>query len=201
MKLTEITIIKKIEAVICGGERVSIEAIHTKSRKRELVLPRQIIMYFACELDESLSWAKIGEYFLKDHATAIYAHKTISNLIDTDKNIKIRMKRYKIKIVGVKFNIDDSDKDITTTLENEVHNIENRISKLRLRAELVIAEIERLYVSVKAKKPVAEIKPEIEPIKSEPVKIINKEPVYVSPFAGKEFKSHNYAGYVEHQII
>lgn len=63
-------------------------AINTRSRKREVVLVRQVAMFLAKKyLDMSTS--KIGQYVgNRDHATVLHACKTISNLADTDKQFR-----------------------------------------------------------------------------------------------------------------
>ena len=64
------------------------ESINTRSRKREVVLVRQVAMYFAKKYLD-LSTAKIGLYVgNRDHATVLHACKTISNLADTDKQFR-----------------------------------------------------------------------------------------------------------------
>lgn len=64
------------------------ETINTKSRKREVVLVRQVAMYLAKKhLD--LSTSKIGLYVgNRDHATVLHACKTITNLNETDKQFR-----------------------------------------------------------------------------------------------------------------
>ena len=64
---------------------VEVSAINTRSRKREVVLVRQVAMYLAKKhLD--LSTSKIGQYVgNRDHATVLHACKTVTNLADTDK--------------------------------------------------------------------------------------------------------------------
>ena len=63
-------------------------AINTRSRKREVVLVRQVSMFLAKKyLDMSTS--KIGQYVGdRDHATVLHACKTITNLADTDKQFR-----------------------------------------------------------------------------------------------------------------
>ena len=62
-------------------------------QKREIVEPRQVIMYAMKELT-NYSLAKIGSHFkgrngkIKDHATVLHALKSINNLIDTNKEKK-----------------------------------------------------------------------------------------------------------------
>ena len=57
------------------------------SRKRTIVFPRQLCMYFL-SLKLKLSLDSIGEIFNKNHSSVFHARKTIQNLIDTDKKIR-----------------------------------------------------------------------------------------------------------------
>ena len=67
------------------------EAINTRSRKREVVLVRQVAMYFAKKYLD-LSTAKIGLYIgNRDHATVLHACKTVANLADTDKQFRTEL--------------------------------------------------------------------------------------------------------------
>ena len=67
---------------------VEVSAINTRSRKREVVLVRQVSMFLAKKyLDMSTS--KIGQYIgNRDHATVLHACKTVATLADTDKQIR-----------------------------------------------------------------------------------------------------------------
>ena len=67
---------------------VEVSAINTRSRKREVVLVRQVSMFLAKKyLDMSTS--KIGQYIgNRDHATVLHACKTVANLADTDKQFR-----------------------------------------------------------------------------------------------------------------
>lgn len=67
---------------------VEVNAINTRSRKREVVLVRQVAMFLAKKyLDMSTS--KIGQYIgNRDHATVLHACKTITNLAETDKQFR-----------------------------------------------------------------------------------------------------------------
>lgn len=79
--------IENIIHTVCNHYGLDIEVIHTKSRKHEAVLARQISMYLAKQYT-NLSNAKIGAQIgNKDHATVIHACKTIKNLRDTDKSV------------------------------------------------------------------------------------------------------------------
>jgi chromosomal replication initiator protein len=62
--------------------------INKNVQLREIVLPRQIAMFFAKELT-SCSLYEIGSQLaFRDHATVISAVKTVSNLIQTDRKFR-----------------------------------------------------------------------------------------------------------------
>jgi chromosomal replication initiator protein len=70
---------------------VSVEAIKGTSRKRNVVMSRQIAMYLSKELTKS-SLSNIGELFSgRDHSTVIYSCKTVKDLMDTDNSFKIQV--------------------------------------------------------------------------------------------------------------
>ena len=52
------------------------------SRKRNIVIPRQIAMYFI-EKYLNVSLSVNGKYFNRDHATVIHALKCVNNIIDS----------------------------------------------------------------------------------------------------------------------
>jgi len=67
---------------------VTIADLKSKSRKKELVFPRQVAMYFAKELTD-LSLKSIGYHFGgRDHSTVIHAVQTISDLMEQDEAVK-----------------------------------------------------------------------------------------------------------------
>ena len=77
-----------IQKTVCDYYGLEIESLQSKTRKREIVQARQIAMYFSKTLtNSSLSMigSKIGK---KDHATVLHACKTITNLIETDRDFK-----------------------------------------------------------------------------------------------------------------
>ena len=80
-----------IEKVVCEYYGVTPAIIYLKTRKRELCLARQIIM-FLCRKMTKLTQYEIGCLTAGlDHATVLYAEKTISNLIDTDPKIRCQI--------------------------------------------------------------------------------------------------------------
>ena len=83
----EITI-DYIQKVVCDFLELPVESIQQTSRKREIVLARQLSMYFAKKITKS-SLAVIGmQCGNKDHATVLHACKTIENLRQTDRHMR-----------------------------------------------------------------------------------------------------------------
>lgn len=83
--------VKHIVAEKFGG--VPEDVIFSKSRKREIVVSRQVVQYL---LKTYTKWSLefIGSVTGgRDHATVLHAMKTISNLIDTEKEFAETMKR------------------------------------------------------------------------------------------------------------
>ncbi|MDE5575693.1 MAG: chromosomal replication initiator protein DnaA [Bacteroidales bacterium] len=77
-----------IQKVICDHFELPVDKIHSNTRRREIVIARQLAMYFAKKHTKN-SLASIGAQCGKrDHATVLHACKTIQNLIDTDKSFK-----------------------------------------------------------------------------------------------------------------
>lgn len=67
---------------------VEVESINTRSRKREVVLVRQVAMYMSKKYLD-ISTSKIGQYIgNRDHATVVHACKAITNLAETDKQFR-----------------------------------------------------------------------------------------------------------------
>lgn len=83
--------IDEIIKTVADYYAVEVSAINTRSRKREVVLVRQVAMFLAKKhLD--LSTSKIGQYVgNRDHATVLHACKTVTNLADTDKQFRTEL--------------------------------------------------------------------------------------------------------------
>lgn len=83
--------IEEIVQKVCSHFGMEESAIHTKSRKRELVQARQIAMYLAKKHTDN-STAKIGLIIgKKDHATVLHACKMIENQAEVDKVFKTEL--------------------------------------------------------------------------------------------------------------
>ena len=60
------------------------EDIDRKTRRREIIIPRQVIMYFM-KVHLHMTLKSVGELFTQkfDHTTVIHARDTVQDLIDT----------------------------------------------------------------------------------------------------------------------
>ena len=74
--------------MVCDYFKVSIDALQSKTRKRDIVQARQLAMYFAKKYTNA-SLSSIGiQIGKRDHATVLHACKTVDNLFETDKLFK-----------------------------------------------------------------------------------------------------------------
>lgn len=87
-----------ISKVVCDYFSMPVEALQTKTRKREVVQARQIAMYFSKSLTKC-SLASIGAQIgSKDHATVLHACKTVNNLKDTEKSFRLYVEEIEKKL-------------------------------------------------------------------------------------------------------
>jgi len=82
---------------VCIYYKITKLELCSKSRNRDIVVPRQVSMYLIKEyFKKKISLAKIGKQIgNKDHATVLHACKAINNLIDTDKQFVRELKEIK----------------------------------------------------------------------------------------------------------
>ena len=90
-----------IQKSICEFFKVTLDEVKSKSRKKELVVPRQVGIYLAKNYT-MLSLKTIGLYFGgRDHSTVIHSVETVEDMMVTDKKFKSQMveiqKRMKLK--------------------------------------------------------------------------------------------------------
>ncbi len=96
----------RIKEVVCKHYGLDPATItQTKSRKRELVFARQLIMYFMKKYTK-MSLKSIGSEFAgasngkkKDHTTVIHSIRTVNNLMDTDEVVLNEVKQIEIQII------------------------------------------------------------------------------------------------------
>jgi chromosomal replication initiator protein len=78
-----------IQKTVAEYFKVELEAMKGKIKKREIVVPRQVAMYF-CKRYTQLTLALIGENFGgRDHSTVIHALEMVEDLMKTDVNFKV----------------------------------------------------------------------------------------------------------------
>jgi len=93
----EITI-DNIKQLVSEYLKVPVEKIQGKTRKREVVMARQLSMYLAKHHTNS-SLKTIGDKFGgRDHSTVIYSCKTVEDLIDTDPLMKDALNELEKKV-------------------------------------------------------------------------------------------------------
>ncbi|MBQ5996693.1 MAG: chromosomal replication initiator protein DnaA [Bacteroidales bacterium] len=87
-----------IKRVVCSYYNLSEEQLLAKTRKREIVQARYLSMYFA-KMFTKCSLTGIGTQIgKKDHATVLYACKTVNNLMATDKQFRMQAEEIEKKI-------------------------------------------------------------------------------------------------------
>ena len=87
-----------IKRVVCSYYNLSEEQLLAKTRKREIVQARYLSMYFA-KMFTKCSLTGIGTQIgKKDHATVLYACKTVNNLMATDKQFRMQAQEIEKKI-------------------------------------------------------------------------------------------------------
>ncbi|MDR2146291.1 MAG: chromosomal replication initiator protein DnaA [Tannerella sp.] len=83
--------IKMIQETVCRYFNMNEDLLQTKSRKREIVMARQITMYFAKIYTDS-SLAHIGKVVGgKDHATVLHSCRIVKDQIDISKSFRSTM--------------------------------------------------------------------------------------------------------------
>lgn len=80
--------LSNIIRIVCEYTGYSLEELKSKSRKRELVFARMLIFYNARHHLRRTTLKTIGEPFNRDHATVLHGVKTISDLMDVDKEVR-----------------------------------------------------------------------------------------------------------------
>ncbi len=84
--------------------KIDLELMKGKLKKREIVIPRQVAMYF-CKRYTQLTLALIGRNFGgRDHSTVIHALESVEDMMKTDANFKNSVdelnKKLKMRISG-----------------------------------------------------------------------------------------------------
>jgi chromosomal replication initiator protein len=87
-----------IQKIVCDYFSIQVDALNSKTRKREIVQARQLSMYFSKKHTKA-SLATIGLHCgNKDHATVLHACRTVTNLIETDKQFRLYVEELEKRI-------------------------------------------------------------------------------------------------------
>lgn len=90
--------VENIQELVADHFKVGKDKLNSNSRKREIVIARQISMFLSITFTK-LSLKMIGEKFGgKDHSTVIYSRKAVQDMMDTDKVIKATVEELEKKI-------------------------------------------------------------------------------------------------------
>ncbi len=93
-----------IQKTVADYFKVSLDSLKAKIKKREIVIPRQLAMYF-CKRYTQLTLALIGENFGgRDHSTVIHALESVEDMMKADPNFKNSVeelnKKLKLRMVS-----------------------------------------------------------------------------------------------------
>jgi chromosomal replication initiation ATPase DnaA len=78
--------ISTIETVVCEELKIDKCLLFNKSRKRDILFSRQLMMYFL-SVNFNYTYMFIGGHYGYDHATCMWSRKMIETLMSVDKNI------------------------------------------------------------------------------------------------------------------
>lgn len=89
---------QSIQDVVSDYYKISKDLIQSNSRKREIVVARQVTMYLTKKLTE-LSLSQIGaQVGNRSHATVVYAYNSIKDLCETDKRFRLEVEEIERKL-------------------------------------------------------------------------------------------------------
>ena len=90
--------ISYIQEIVSKFFSISIEDMKDKARRKEIVIARQVAMYFSKDYTNN-SLKSIGFHFGgRDHSTVIHAVQSVNDMIDTDSIFKKNVEEIKKRI-------------------------------------------------------------------------------------------------------
>ena len=117
-------IIKEVTNIVCDYYSLLEDEIKEKTRKREIVQARQIAMKLSYELCKNAPLSYIGKKLGgKDHATVLYAIRTVSNLIESDREYR---KEYEAILKKVEAITKDEPEQKEMTIEEFLKELKDR---------------------------------------------------------------------------
>lgn len=89
-----------VQECVCEEKKITPFQMNLNSRKREIVLPRQMAMFFSRKYTKE-SLYNIGSFYGdKDHATVLAAIKAINNLSETNREFRKELSELEEIITG-----------------------------------------------------------------------------------------------------
>ena len=79
--------LEKIFETTCHMRGYTVEQVLKKTKQRDIVYTRQMYMHFAWERNLA-TLEKIGAACGRDHATVLHSHKSVVNMLETDKGFR-----------------------------------------------------------------------------------------------------------------
>jgi len=143
--MTKDELFSHIKKTICEGEGISKDIVFMKTRKKEIVFTRQLIMYFAYAYNVG-SQSEVGSLCgKKDHSTVVHANKVINNYLDTDPKTRDLINDYKLVLKGLKPPTVIPTKDqVIADLNSKNEGLKGEIKELSGKVKLLEDEIFRL---------------------------------------------------------
>jgi len=88
---------------VVGGYYNCVDNYHLlKSRKPNVVRPRQVAMYLSFNsTTRNMTLGKIGEFFERDHSTVLHSNKKVQGYLDYDKKFRAEIEEIK-KVIQFK---------------------------------------------------------------------------------------------------
>lgn len=83
----------------CEYFKLPLERLQVKCRKREVVFPRHVIMFFLTEYTD-LTFKQIAGIFHQDHTSAIHGKSTVIDLMESDETVRDRIDELKKQIAN-----------------------------------------------------------------------------------------------------
>jgi len=121
--------IEYIEMIVCKGEFVDSERLHTSERSEPYNTTRQMIMILAIE--SGFTFKDAGAYFGRDHSTVISARKSIYNRLDTEKPFAEKYRHYKETCNGEVLSVDFLAHELAR-LKTETMALQEQLNQIEL---------------------------------------------------------------------
>ena len=129
--------------VICSGEKIHPDKVFQKTRKKEIVFARHLIMYFVRKYNLG-TLASVGSSCGGfDHATVLHAERAINNYIDTEPRKAVLIKKYDSLILQAEPDLQIENKQLkerVKLLEDEIFSLQSRLYQVQPKQSITMRE-------------------------------------------------------------